>query len=463
MKNQLIVSILLAIVIGLIVVPESIAHKDGLMPFMIGASVVGGVAVYFLLGFFRTLFSEQEGHIGNLTKNSERQLSELEHLRDSMVAYQKETSSMVSSLASQNASFMEQISNKLVDSFKDISSQLLPVLEVLSSKIEDTKNVLSSSVSESIGKVNAQLVKQNEEEITLISTFMGKQVIEYEELKNMLSSVSSTFNAKLNSKIEYIGGLLTQSHELQSTINASTISINDSIEKSFGNLSDMNKKYENSLITINKSIEQFFQDNDNIQKEIHTTVEEVKDLQERLKTAIENQDAVIERVLRSAMDEVITVNKSTVASLNQNHDSIKANIENLIHNMKNDSEMTILTISESIESQKKLTDDILQTTLNKIERVSRDSNQRIEESHRELRSSLKDLFENQSEEIVEITETLEKIGNKIDDNLTIIDSAIADMANEMCQMSSTVPQLKELSKSEEQLMKELEKICMAKR
>ena len=264
MNNKILISVLSAIVIGLIIIPSSIAGSNGLLPFMIGATIICGIVVVFLLGFLNSLFSAQREYGDLMSKNSLRQVSLLEALLETLGKYQKENGEMLNRISSEQFSTLNQISKDIISSLKEMETQFNSKIERLTAKSCEAKDEITTAIIGATENVNIQLMKRNELETNALKDFIDKFGKSYKEIVDTITTEGIKLNEGLNNTTVILEQILNGICEVKTSTGTSINGLAESIDNQFENLIRMNALFEKSISTINNSIEQFFKDNDNI-------------------------------------------------------------------------------------------------------------------------------------------------------------------------------------------------------
>lgn len=572
MKIKIIVSVLTTLMVGLMLIPDAVIHMNGSLPFMIGASVVCGLAIYFILGYFEQIISKQSESLKEAQENAKLLQTEIKAVKDNLTLCFKGNEETLLKLSTQHLQSLNEMSKDITNCFKEIGNNLVITINDVEARSEQRQKEFNETFTSTFANVCERLDKQTEnlyaqlteisgkqeigiKEITTLNNatnknlkslgekisnstqeienriltaiekstlrfveeqknfaetlrssserifeFLAKQTDEfssqlkeiqgkYENQINEISNLNISVNHSIDllaekisdtsrnlenklattieetsSKIAEEGSMsLNRIHDILLSTQNSTLSISESLEKHFDKLIGLNAKYEESLKTIDSSIGKFFGNNKSVQQDLITTAREIKALQDHLTQSVREQDKIVGNILNSALSELKDLTTSTLSNMDKNNSNLKNDIEGIVEMLKSTTDKTISSISEVMNSQRELTDSTIHSTINELKRISRDSNNRIEDNSKDLKDSLQELFEEQNESIQDVTNQLKEIGLRIDENISTVKDTTNTFSREMSRISATIPQLKELSKSEEILMKELERICSKRR
>lgn len=460
MKKPLLLSLGTLLFIGVILVPISVFYFKDAMPFMIAASCLAGILAYLYFsdkakaidaqisstGVMTSSLSEIAKHIVTLKEAfSEAQKAE-ESAKEANSKSINELTEILKNAISVQTNELKQSNEELKSKLNDLQTKCLAELSNTATFLAENQKVIISNQStstdilakiQSVSKENfTEILNQNKTAIdssksiaTAISQLSTQQDSLIKRLENNLTTCNTGVISSLNQILAAIGeaksisqqGINEIIHHRDQMVKAST-SLYENIERlndqqdviasTLGNVeisanNSMNYLEESRSLAIessknlSSSIEKFLSDHEGIQMSLNNTTNRIMTLQENLEETISKQADIIEKIMNDFNIE------------------FASNTSKIRKTLDNSTETVTDSLSDSVKK---------------------------------LKEKLQDL--------------IDKVGNftsNISDNMDLLSEDIKQHDDKLAKLSYYIPKLQDLNTSEEQMMRELEKICRIKR
>lgn len=453
MKYKLLLSFGVLLLAGVILVPISVFYLKDTMPFMIVASCITGFLAYLYFSDKTEVNSTQIASndlIGSSLSDISKKITNLQdvlsavHKNEELI--KESTSKSINEMANilkdaiseqtlelqkskeELKSGLKDFNDKWIKDFSTQTSSMVNRQEILIdllTKINNTGKenladiannnqlVLTSvkSVATSLSQIAAQqesIIKKVEVSITNGNTAV---VSTLSQIITIIDETTSVTQQSVDEIIRHREQMVQSSHSLydgiaqliqqQKIVETSISNMEETMHNSMKYLEETRNITNDSAKNLSSSVEKFLSDHDDIQKTLDATANRIIDLQQNLERIFENQSDRVNGILQKFTDNFDLNTNKLQKKLGNSADDIK---------------------------------DSLSTSIKKIDE--------------------------------RLTDLMDKVG----DYTSIISDYMDDLSKDiklhddkLSKLCHYIPKLHDLNSSEEQMMRELEKICRVKR